>query len=137
MAGECGRTVKYLLDTHALLWALTQPEQLGPQARAVIVDPSCELLASAVSAWEIATKQRNGKLPAADPLIAAYPRLLDRLGVTRLPITEEHALVAGRLDWEHRDPFDRMLAAQSMLETATLITKDKALRTLPGLSTLW
>jgi len=129
--------VIYLLDTHALLWSLTDPTLLGTEARTVIARRSSRLLASAASALEITTKQRLGKLPGADALVEGYARHLDTLGVERLPISEQHALLAGKLDWTHRDPFDRILAAQAMIESATLITRDPALTSLSGLSTLW
>jgi len=127
----------FLLDTHALLWALTAPDRLGREARRIVGDRSTQLVASAASAWEIATKQRLGKLPQADALVGAYARHLDRLGVTRLPVAEEHALLAGRLDWSHRDPFDRVLAAQAMVESATLLSDDAAFSGLPGLALAW
>lgn len=127
----------YLLDTHTVLWALTDPSRLGSQARSVMADRSARLVVSAASAWEIATKRRIGKLPQADALVAGYPRHLDRLGAARLPIEEGHALLAGSLEWAHRDPFDRMLAAQSMLESMTLVTDDAAFAGLRGLATLW
>lgn len=127
----------YLLDTHALLWALTDPSRLGREAAGVIGSRGSQLVASAASAWEIATKHRIGKLPQADVLIAGYARHLDRLRVTRLPLAEEHCLLSGSLDWGHRDPFDRMLAAQAMIESMTLVTDDVAFRGLPGLRTLW
>ena len=127
----------YLLDTHTLLWALTAPSRLGAAAGRVIADRRSPLVASAASAWEIATKHRIGKLPQADAVIGGYARHLDRLGATRLPLTEEHCLLSGRLDWEHRDPFDRMLAAQAMIESLTLITDDAGFQGLAGLRTLW
>lgn len=127
----------YLLDTHTLLWALTDPSRLGRRANATISDRFSELVVSAASAWEIATKHRIGRLPQADGLIAGYTRHLDRLGVARMPITEEHSLLSGGLDWSHRDPFDRMLAAQAMLESITLITDDNAFKGLRGLRTHW
>lgn len=129
--------VRYLLDTHTLLWALTAPERLGPQARPAIAERSAGLTVSAVSAWEIATKQRLGKLPQADALVGGYSRHLERLGAERLPITDEHALLGGRLEWTHRDPFDRMLAAQAIIESLTLITADPAFSELGGVATLW
>lgn len=129
--------MSYLLDTHALLWALTEPARLGQRAREVIADPESRLVVSAASAWEIATKHRLGKLPQADVLLGAFSKHLDRLGVTRLPVTEDHALLAGRLEWEHRDPFDRMLAAQTMLESLALITGDPSFDGCRGVPTLW
>ncbi|MBU3749745.1 MAG: type II toxin-antitoxin system VapC family toxin [Mycobacterium sp.] len=129
--------LSYLLDTHVTLWALTDPTRLGPAAREVIENPSSRLVVSAVSAWEIATKQRLGKLPQADVLLGAYAKHLDRLGVVRLAMTEDHALLAGRLEWNHRDPFDRMLAAQAMIESLVIITGDPALADCPGVPTLW
>lgn len=127
----------YLLDTHVTLWALTEPARLGQTARAVIEDRSSRLVVSAVSAWEIATKHRLGKLPQADALLGAYGKHLDRLGVVRLPVTEDHALLAGRLEWIHRDPFDRMLAAQAMIESLVIITGDPAFADCRGVPTLW
>lgn len=131
------RCVSYLLDTHALLWALTEPASLGAQANHIIADADQRLVVSAATAWEISTKQRLGRLPQADGIVSTYTRNIERLGASELQITAEHALLAGRLDWDHRDPFDRMLAAQAMTESLTLITKDAAFATLPGIRTLW
>jgi len=95
------------------------------------------LVVSAVSAWEIATKHRLGKLPQADALVGAYAHHLDRLGAERLPVTEDHALLAGRLPWPHRDPFDRMLAAQAMTESIPLVTNDSAFESIPSVARIW
>ena len=127
----------YLLDTHVMLWALTEPTRLGRTARDVIENRSSRLMVSAVSAWEITTKHRLGKLPQADVLLGGYAKHLDRLGAIRLSVTEDHALLAGRLDWNHRDPFDRMLAAQAMIESLVIITGDPAFTGCPGVPTLW
>ena len=127
----------FLLDTHVALWALTEPARLGRAAREVIEQRSPRLAVSAVSAWEISTKHRLGKLPQADVLLAGYSKHLDRLGVIRLPVTEDHALLAGCLDWNHRDPFDRMLAAQAMIESMVIITGDPAFAGCAGVPTLW
>ena len=127
----------YLLDTHALLWALTETDRLGTTALAAISKRSNDLVVSAASAWEIATKHRLGKLGQADGLVAAYPSHLSRLGARELPITGAHALLAGGLAWDHRDPFDRMIAAQAMLEGLPVVTGDEALRALDGLATCW
>lgn len=129
--------MRYLLDTHAVLWALTDPTSLGVDAAAVVRDSRQVLVVSAATAWEIATKQRLGRLPRADVLVTGYARHLRRLRAEPLPITDDHALLAGHLDWEHRDPFDRMLAAQAMTESLTLVTKDAAFSDVPGVRTLW
>lgn len=126
-----------LLDTHALLWAVTAPDRLGPDARGFVADVDNRLLVSAVSAWELATKQRLGKLPDADAIVGNFAGVVARLRATELPVSSDHAILAGRLDWHHRDPFDRMLAAQAMVEGVPLLTDDAALRGLPGLATTW
>jgi PIN domain nuclease of toxin-antitoxin system len=129
--------VEYLLDTHALLWALTQPDRLGGKSRSAIQDPSSTIYVSAASAWELATKHRLGKLPQADHLVSGFDRHRRRLGAQELAMTGEHAVLAGSLDWPHRDPFDRMLAAQSMVESLTLVTSDPAFGSFSGVRTLW
>lgn len=127
----------YLLDTHVMLWALSEPTRLGRKARKIIENPASRLVVSAASAWEISTKHRLGKLPEADALLGAYSKHLDRLGANRLPVSEEHALLAGRLEWNHRDPFDRMLAAQAMVESLIIITGDPTFGDCRGVLTLW
>lgn len=103
----------------------------------MIENPASRLVVSAASAWEISTKHRLGKLPEADALLGAYSKHLDRLGANRLPVSEEHALLAGRLEWNHRDPFDRMLAAQAMVESLIIITGDPTFGDCRGVLTLW
>ncbi|HLS15067.1 MAG TPA: type II toxin-antitoxin system VapC family toxin [Beutenbergiaceae bacterium] len=127
----------YLLDTHTLLWALTDPDKLGAQARRVILDRSTILLVSAASAWEVSTKVRLGRLPGARPLVSTWQRNLTRLGVQHLAITDEHALLCGSLDWGHADPFDRMLAAQAIIESVPLLSRDRAFDSLPAVECLW
>jgi PIN domain nuclease of toxin-antitoxin system len=129
------RRVRLLLDTHVLLWALRDPARLSDEASELIREPSHELVVSAATAWEIATKYRIGKLPDAAPILLGYSDYLDRLGAAELPITSRHALVAGQLDWAHRDPFDRILAAQCLLESLTLVTADVVFDALGGVRT--
>ncbi|GHE75550.1 twitching motility protein PilT [Amycolatopsis deserti] len=126
-----------MLDTHVLLWALTEPARLSEPIRAAVADRRTELFVSAASAWEIATKQRLGKLPQAEVLTRAYRQHLARLAVDSIPVTDEHALLAGSLEWQHRDPFDRMIAAQCMTESLPLATADEAFRTVSGVQVLW
>ena len=129
--------MKVLLDTHALLWALRAPANLSPIARQIVDDPINELFVSAITPWEIATKHRIGKLPEAAPLLAAYAHHLEKLGAIELSLSTNHGLEAGRLVWENKDPFDRALAAQSMIENLPIITRDSAFATLPGIHTIW
>ncbi|MFD4422035.1 type II toxin-antitoxin system VapC family toxin [Agromyces sp. NPDC058484] len=129
--------MRLLLDTHALLWALAVPDRLSTSARRHIADRANELVVSAASAWEIGTKVRIGRLPHAVPLVKNYTRLVGQLGATALPMHQEHALFAGTLDWNHRDPFDRMLAAQAVLENATLVTIDPVFGAMKAVRTLW
>lgn len=130
------RPVRLLLDTHVLLWALRDPGRLSAATAVLLRDRANELIVSAATAWEIATKHRIGKLPGAAGLLLAYSDNLRRLGATELPMTSRHALAAGQLDWDHRDPFDRMLAAQSVIEGLTLVTADPAFSAIPGVPVL-
>jgi PIN domain nuclease of toxin-antitoxin system len=114
--------VRLLLDTHALLWALGDPERLTEDARDAIRDGANEVLVSAASAWEIAIKKAAGRLDAPDDLSEA----LEASAFVPLPITLAHALRAGTLSPHHRDPFDRMLVAQATIESLTVVTRDPA-----------
>jgi PIN domain nuclease of toxin-antitoxin system len=120
-----------LLDTHALLWWLAEPDSLSPTAHQAIADPGNRVHVSAASGWEIATKVRLGKLPAASELLHDLPELLAAQGFEPLPITLVHGLHAGRYPMAHRDPFDRLLAAQAELGGLTLVSLDPALQSFP------
>lgn len=126
----------YLLDTHSLLWWLFNDRRLSRRARALIADPDNELLVSAASAWEIATKHRLDKLPSASVLVKDIPGWVQRAGFRELPVTVAHAQRAGTWPQPHRDPFDRMLAAQSVLEGISVIGRDKQLHEF-GVSLAW
>ena len=128
---------RFLLDTHVLLWMLTDPERLSPRMQRTLADRRTVLFVSAASAWEISTKQRLGKLPQADVLVRGYEQHLRRLGVESVNITTTHSLLAGSLEWPHRDPFDRMIAAQCMTDSLPLVSADTVFATLPGLRILW
>mgnify|MGYP001765917606 CR=1 FL=1 len=118
--------MKLLLDTHALLWWLTDDPRLAERARALISDERNTVLVSAASAWEISTKYRLGKLDLAAALLPRFNELIALDGFQHLPVTYLHAIKAGSYAVEHRDPFDRMLAAQCELEGATLLSCDRA-----------
>jgi PIN domain nuclease of toxin-antitoxin system len=121
--------MSYLLDTHVLLWWLFNDPQLQDDCRNIIRDPSNTIFVSSATAWEIATKYRLGKLPAAQQLVQDYPQILRQARLIELTITTTHALRAGSLPIAHRDPFDRMLMAQAELENCPILTYDRAFHT--------
>lgn len=128
--------MKLLLDTHALLWWWTDDKQLSRAAREAILDEENIVLVSAASVWEISTKFRLGKLPIAEPAIGQFHQLIEADGFENLAMTWQHGLLAGGYTCAHRDPFDRMLAAQSEIEKATLVTCDGAFAEF-NTSVLW
>ncbi len=118
--------MKYLLDTHVWLWWVTDDPRLSAAARAAIGDEANEVFVSAASAWEVSTKQRLGKLGDLAQATSRFAELVAADGFQHLPVDYRHALRAGAYPAAHRDPFDRMLAAQSELESLPLITRDPA-----------
>ena len=128
---------RVLLDTHALIWAVAEPERLSERAREVLEDRATDLLVSAASIWELATKTRLGKLANGEFVLNALPERMAAADMTELPVSIAHARLAGELSWEHRDPFDRMLAAQSLVESAPVVTLDVRLHQREGLQTIW
>ncbi len=120
--------LRFLLDTHVLLWWLFDEPRLSACAYSIIQDPDNAILVSSASGWEIATKYRLGKLPHAGEAARNLPALLRQARMDVLPITIEHALAAGALPGPHRDPFDRMLIAQGQLEALPIVTSDPAFK---------
>jgi len=113
-----------LLDTHALLWWLYNDARLSQVARDAIANPDFRVWVSAASGWEIATKARLGKLPEAGDVPSRLPHYLRKARFLELPIRMEHAIAAGELPGPHRDPFDRMLIAQSLATGYPVVTID-------------
>ncbi|MBW8320251.1 MAG: type II toxin-antitoxin system VapC family toxin [Rhizobium sp.] len=118
--------MSFLLDTHTFLWWIMADSSLSHQARSVIEDPDALRCVSSVTAFEIANKFRIGKLDFAREIVESFDAALDDAGFQRLDITPSHALLAGQMPGNHKDPFDRLLAAQSKLESLTLVTADQA-----------
>jgi PIN domain nuclease of toxin-antitoxin system len=116
--------VKLLLDTHTVVWWWLDDPRLPATARGMIAAAANTVCVSAVSAWEIATKNRLGKWPDVERIVDEFPDLLRRSRFVPLPLSIEHARLAGTLNGAHRDPFDRMLIAQSRQEQAALVTCD-------------
>ena len=116
--------MKVLLDTCTLIWATLSPKSLTPKVRKIIADKNNEVLVSAASAWEIATKVRLGKLPGAEHLERNYLEVMNDAGYTPVAIDSEAALRAGRLNAAHRDPFDRMIAAQAQALDIPILSPD-------------
>ena len=114
--------MKFLLDTHALLWWLADDSQLGRQARELVEDPGNDVLVSMVSLWEIAVKTRIGKLQAD---IKEITDAVQQEGFTLLDIGVTHLLTLAGLPMHHRDPFDHLLIAQAITEDATFISEDR------------
>jgi PIN domain nuclease of toxin-antitoxin system len=128
--------MSFLLDTHALLWWLFNDPKLSATARAILSDPNNVVFVSSASAWEITTKYRLGKLESAAVLVQDVARFVVEAGFEELPIGIAHAQQAGLWSHAHRDPFDRMLAAQAKLDDLTLLSLDPELRQF-GVRIVW
>lgn len=128
--------MRLLLDTHALLWWFTDDSRLSETARELIADATNEILVSAASGWEIATKQRLGKLEGVPGAVERFSEVVGADGFRHLPISHHHALRAGAYGSAHRDPFDRMLAAQAEIEGVPLVTLDRAFAEF-GVAVVW
>ena len=123
--------MKLLLDTHVLLWAAGQPERLPAAARSLLEDPRNEPIFSSSSLWEIAIKSGLGRDDFQVDARLLRRGLLDN-GYGELPVTSEHAVAIDGLPPIHKDPFDRLLVAQSMVEGITLLTSDPLVAQYPA-----
>jgi PIN domain nuclease of toxin-antitoxin system len=128
--------MKVLLDTCVVIWATVLPKAVSRKARETILDTRNTIFVSAVSAWEIATKVRLGKLPQAERLELEYVETMSIAGYTMLAIDTECALRAGRLLGRHRDPFDRILAAQALALDIPILSPDTQLDQF-GVRRIW
>ena len=123
--------MKLLLDTHVLLWAAGTPRRLPRAARALLEDEANELVFSAASLWEVAIKQQLGREDFRADVRLLRRGLLDN-GYTELPVTSAHAVALDLLPPLHKDPFDRILIAQALVEGIMLLTADANLARYPG-----
>ena len=128
--------MKVLVDTCVLIWATMSPSALSPKAREAIADQKNVILVSPASAWEIATKVRLGKLPGAEKLEREYLEVMVDAGYTLLDLDTATALRAGRMTAEHRDPFDRMIAAQAIGQDVPVLSPDSQLDQF-GVRRIW
>ena len=133
--------MKLLLDTHALLWSIIEPDMLSAAARTTIADPSSQVLISAVSFWEISIKTALGKLRLEGVTPEQLVDAAQQQGFDLLPLDPRLAASFSRLpvDPQHRDPFDRMLLWQAISLGYTLVSRDRKIITSPhaGLRVLW
>ena len=113
--------MRLLLDSHALLWAVTAPEKLSADAAREIAAAANNVWFSPASVWELEIKRAQGKLD----LPHSWLNAVERSRFAELPIRSSHTTIAGRLPWHHRDPFDRMLIAQALVEDLRLVTRDR------------
>ena len=127
--------MRLLLDTHTLIWWWLEDSKLSRAARAAIIGDD-EIFVSPVSAFEIALKVRAGKLPTMIEPLDQFENATRGDGMLHTPLTHEHGRLAGLLPGDHRDPFDRLIAAQSIIEDMTVITRDVEFSAC-GCKTLW
>jgi len=127
MTGATVITREVLLDSRTLLWLVSTPEKIKPAAREVLTRKSCQIYVSAASAWEIAIKTRSGRLDG-EQLLSAWPQIIRDMSAENLPVEAADAILAGGMAWEHRDPVDRNLVAQSTRRNFSLATRDKNIR---------
>lgn len=124
------RMTQVLLDTHALVWWFEAKENLSRKAKEIIEEPKTTVFVSAASGWELAIKTQIGKFKSAE-LVQGLEREIEKEGFIELPISMEHALLAGSLDSPHKDPFDRLLIAQAQVEEVPIVSNDKVFDGFP------
>lgn len=128
--------MRALLDTHTLLWWILDESALTQTATTLIADTGNRMVVSATSAWEIAIKFRLGRLPRVEDLVSNFSSEMEHEGFELLPISAEHGIRAGLLPVLHKDPFDRMLIAQSQSENIPIISNE-AVFDAYGVRRLW
>ena len=129
--------MRYLLDTHVLIWIARGEEAfISPRVSSLLIAERGSICVSAVSAWEMATKHRIGKLPRVGLFLEHFEERALQFQLGLLPISVRHGLLAGKLEGAHQDPFDRILAAQALLENLALLSNDRELDAF-GVRRVW
>ena len=128
--------MRFLLDSHALIWWFAEDTRLSRSARQAISAADNDVFVSAASAWEIVTKHRLGKLKQVELLARQFLSTIRSEGLTDLPISVAHGTLAGNLPGPHKDPFDRMLIAQALIENLVLISNETVFDGF-GVSRIW
>ncbi len=123
--------MKLLLDTCSFIWFLADSPQLSAKARAAILDPANSVYLSAVSAWEIGRKYAKGDLELPGRPESLIPQVRTDSGILSLPLSEEEAISAEKLPILHKDPFDRMIIAQALVQGMVVVTPDRAFEPYP------
>jgi len=129
--------INYLLDTHTFLWVALNDTKLSVKAKTAISSKEATVYVSPVTAYEIMNKYRIGKLPEYKTIAENYLNVFNNSGASELLINTEHFHYAGSFKWDHRDPFDRMLAAQAFIDNMILVTHDDVFKSLSWVNTLW
>ena len=128
--------MQILIDTHAFIWWVLGDFKMSAAARAHIADPNNQCFVSAASAWEVTTKYRLGKLPQAAPLAVNFPGMVVGQGFIPLSLTIIHAARSGAFTQTHKDPFDRMIAAQAIVEGMPVVSIDRQFDQF-GVNRIW
>jgi PIN domain nuclease of toxin-antitoxin system len=125
--------MRVLLDTHTFAWAVGQPDFLSGNVQKLLELPETRLLISAVSVWEMSIKHKLGKWPEVAPFMdeTLYSNFLKTLNAEELLVSSRHTRLAGQFDMTHKDPFDRLLVAQAILEGIPIISRDTVLDQFP------
>lgn len=117
------RAMNVLLDTHILLWLVSTPSKIETSALTVLSSPDSSVWVTAASAWEIGIKTRLGRLDG-ETLLSTWAETVADMSTTELPVESQDAILAARLPWEHKDPFDRVIVAQALRRNFTIATRD-------------
>ena len=128
--------MRVLIDSHVLIWAVDEPARLGKGALTALQDPANDLLVSSGTVWELAIKVGLKKLTLSIPYKQWMTKAIADLSLSVLPISVDHADTQSRLSWHHRDPFDRLLAAQCMVERIPIVSADSVFD-LYGVTRIW